>query len=196
MDWVGGKQGYTNLTGTALRGCCPMPVTVASDAVKTSEGLHSLCGTPTTNLLMEVEEGPLDEDGVGYTIQSSEFNATAILHAGSGCFLLSEPRVEWRGDGSEPKQPCLGDSAPRVIPGVLAERPTIAGGRHRVAHVRRSLGLSVVVVGVAWIPPLPFFSNIPIRALFTLKGSGDDDVRRGKEEEDGTRPQSASEEAP
>ena len=69
-------------------------------------------------------------------MQSSESSATAILHAGRGCFLLSEPRVECRGEGSEPKQPCLRDRAPWEMPGVFAERPTIAGGRHNVAHVR------------------------------------------------------------
>lgn len=57
MDWVGGRHGYTTRTVAALGSRCFLPlllVAVASKAVKTSEGLHSLCGTPTTNLLILV----------------------------------------------------------------------------------------------------------------------------------------------
>ena len=71
MDCVGGRHGYTTLTVAALGNTLILGEIDEEDAsqeeaVRTSEGLHSLCGTPTTSLFMACTafEEDVDDDEV------------------------------------------------------------------------------------------------------------------------------------
>ena len=68
MDCVGGRHGYTTRTVAALGNTRILgdideeDASQEEEAVRTSEGLHNLCGTPTTSLFMACTAFEEDDD--------------------------------------------------------------------------------------------------------------------------------------